>query len=272
MLKISSNVWSHLSRGSGERNSVLDVLASKPREVDTFPQLVREIAELSYRNPEQVLFFRGQSREHLKAARGEKMQSSFYPEIYRSPGRSLSNRELGERFDRLDMLSARLHARLKTVGIQGHEKLAKFPELIWAILQHYNVCATPLLDLTHSLRVAASFALNGSESGGVIYAFGLPHPNGSITYSVEHELLNIRLLSICPPEAQRPYFQEGFLVGSFPARRLRKYRSLDVGVRLIAKFKLPVRDFWNSDFHAIPTQALYPLQDQMEEICMELTR
>lgn len=270
MLKISTNVWSHLSKASGDRHPVLEVLESEPRPVRTFPDLVREIAELSFHNPEQVLFFRGQTKEYLKDARGGKKQSSFYPEIYRSPGRSLPDREVDERFKRLDQLANKLQAALKAGSVPGYEKLSKFPELTWAVLQHYKVCPTPLLDLTHSLRVAASFALNGSATGGVVYAFGFPHPNGSITYSVEHELLNIRLLSICPPEAQRPYFQEGFLVGSFPARRFRKYRSIDVGVRLIAKFKLPATGFWNADFHAIPNQALYPLNDRMAEICDRL--
>lgn len=248
----------------------MEVLESEPRDVATFPDLVREIAELSFHNPEQVLFFRGQSKEYLKDAKGGKKQSSFYPDIYRSPSRPLPDKELAGRFDRLDELAKKLQVVLKTERIPGHEKLLKFPELTWAILQHYKVCPTPLLDLTHSLRVAASFALNGSATGGVVYAFGLPHPNGSITYSVEHELLNIRLLSICPPEAQRPYFQEGFLVGSFPARRPRKYRSIDVGVRLIAKFRLPGTGFWNTDFHAIPNQALYPMNDRMAEICDRL--
>ena len=29
----------------------------------------------------------------------------------------------------------------------------------WALLQHYNICDTPLVDITQSLHVASSFAL-----------------------------------------------------------------------------------------------------------------
>ncbi|MGQ3169838.1 MAG: hypothetical protein ACT6RZ_05665 [Methylophilus sp.] len=95
-------------------------------------------------------------------------------------------------------------------------------------------------------------------------------PEGSITYSVESELLNIRLLSICPPEAQRPYFQEGFLVGSFPAYRMQRRPNLDIGVRLIAKFELNSLNFWDKNFHAIPVDALFPEGDKLQDICLEL--
>lgn len=270
MLKISSNVWSHQSIHTGDKYSVLDVLASEPSEITTFPELVKAVARLSFHNPEQVLFFRGQSREYLKKIGDGRRQSSFYPEIYREPGGALSDNELARRFNALRALSEKLIHRLKSEGIQGHEKLSKFPELAWAVLQHYKVCATPLLDVTHSLRVAASFALSEGAKDGFLYAFGFPHPNGTITYSAEHELLNVRLLSVCPPEAHRPYFQEGFLVGTFPTVRLRKRRSLDVGVRLIAKFRLVARGFWSASYHAIPRSALFPEGDPMDVVCKSL--
>jgi hypothetical protein len=80
----------------------------------------------------------------------------------------------------------------------------------WAILQHYEVCDTPLLDVTNSLRVAASFATNNpAAEGPVLYVLGVPSLSGSITASSEQGLQIIRLSSICPPEARRPYFQEG---------------------------------------------------------------
>ena len=64
--------------------------------------------------------------------------------------------------------------------------------------------------------------------------------------------------------------QEGFLVGSFPSRRLRKHSSLDFRNRLIAKFKLRKQGFWNEHFHAIPDAALYPDDDRMKTICAGL--
>lgn len=269
MLKIPTKVWSHVSSAKGEKNFVSEVLESESREVDSFRELVRHVAEISYRNSEHVLFFRGQHKDYQKNLRNKGLVSSFYPTIYRKPGATLTVAEVKKRFETLEKFSMRLIEKFSGERIDGHEKLSKFPELTWAILQHYEVCATPLLDVTHSLRVAASFALNENEHDGYLYVFGFPHPNGSITYSVDEELLNIRLLSICPPEAHRPYFQEGFLVGTFPSHKIAKHPSLDIGRRLIAKFRLKNLKFWDEHFHAIPNEALYP-DDDMVNICKSL--
>ena len=269
MLRISNKVWTHDTAEDGEKKFVSDILESVPKEVGSFRDLVKSIAEISYRNPEHVLFFRGQHRDYLKNLRGKELASSFYPSIYRQPGAALRVSEIKARFEKLERYSHELIERFSEEKIDGHEKLSKFPELTWAILQHYEVCDTPLLDVTHSLRVAASFALNENKDDGYLYVFGFPHPNGSITYSVEEELLNIRLLSICPPGAHRPYFQEGFLVGTFPSRMLAKHPSLDIGRRLIAKFRLKRQRFWDKSFQAIPKKALYP-SDAIEQICKEI--
>lgn len=268
MLRIRTKVWSPVAHGSGHRFTNKEVLASQAIPVQSFESLVRKTAEVSYHNPDHVLFYRGQNTEYWKTFDEERI-SSFYPSIYRSAGSRLTDEELENRFRELDQKAERLRERFKNERIVGHEKLANFPELVWAILQHYRVCDTPLLDLTHSLRVAASFALEQSDRG-FVFVFGFPYPNGSITYSVDSELLNIRLLSICPPEAQRPYFQEGFLVGSFPSRRTHKHPNLDVGVRLIAKFKFSTNNFWGRDFQPIPHGALIPNNDKVDEICKKL--
>jgi len=269
MQRLRLKVWSHQSRKTGERYLVKDVLASDALTVNSFRGLVKTAAEISYRNPEHVLFFRGQRSDKKKTIKARQV-SSFYPSLYRSPGTALTEQEIERRFHRLDEFGRKLLAKLKAQDIAGHDKLVKFPELTWAILQHYEVCATPLIDLTHSLRVAASLALKHHGEDGYVFAFGLPHPNGSITYSVEDELLNIRLLSICPPDAQRPYFQEGFLAGTFPTRRLRKHPSLDLGRRLIAKFRLIKRGFWDKSFQAIPEDALFPKNDVIEDLCLSI--
>lgn len=266
MRAIATNVWSHSSTDRKTKCSTLDVRVSAPSEIHSFPDLVNKIAIVAYNNPEHVLFFRGQTKAYLKGLSGGRLGDSIYPTIYRSPGESLSQAELARRFERLEENTGVLCREFKNAALLGHDKITKFPELAWAILQHYEVCPTPLVDVTSSLRVAASFALDNSEEG-YLYAFGFPHPNGSITYSSDYELLNIRLLSICPPQAQRPYFQEGFLVGTFPSKRLQKHTSLDLGVRLIAKFKLVDSPFWSRDFPAIPRTALYPTDDKIWHLC-----
>ena len=122
MLRISSNIWCHHSRETGKKHPLKDVLSSEAVEIVAFPELVKAVAEISYHNPEQVLFFRGQAAEYWKTADGQRV-NSFYPSIYRSPGRSLSEMELESRFDILRIKSETLLKKFKDEEIQGHDKL-----------------------------------------------------------------------------------------------------------------------------------------------------
>ncbi len=179
----------------------------------------------------------------------------------------MSISELRERYEVLDRCSEELVRQLAKQKIENIGRLRKFEEIRWSILQHYGVCGTPLLDVTHSLRVAASFALNSGRKGGYVYIYALPHPQGTITYSTDEELLNVSLLGACPSDALRPHFQEGYLVGTFPARVKKKHPALDFGLRLVAKIEIPKKNFWDKDFHEIPEDALYPVGDGMMSIC-----
>lgn len=270
MYGVGSPVWSHRSAKTGRKHSVREVLSGPTKTVHSFGELVRLMAEVSYNNPEHALFYRGQAKEYFKSTSDGARVPSLYPTIYRSTGKPLTRSELARRFAVLDVHSELLLARFKDQELVGSKKLEMFPELLWAILQHYEVCPTPLLDVTHSLRVAASFALSRGGQEGFLYVFGFPHPNGSISYSVDLEIVNIRLLSICPPEAQRPYFQEGFVVGTYPLRHHQRNPSLDCGRRLIAKYRLIAADFWSAEFPAIPTAALFPQNDRVTAICESL--
>jgi uncharacterized protein YutE (UPF0331/DUF86 family) len=79
----------------------------------------------------------------------------------------------------------------------------------------------------------------------------------------------VRLLSICPPDALRPYFQEGYLAGTEDITT--EYESkteLDFKNRLIAKFEIPNEpSFWGRGFSKIPEAVLYPKGDRVEKIC-----
>ena len=255
-----------MSLDSGDRFTNKDIRFSVPARLNTFRELVPAIAKIANHNPDYSLFFRGQSQEY----RLNSGSSSFYPTIFSKPGGTLSVRELSKRYETLDKCSEELVVLLDSLNIEGIEKLKKFSELQWSILQHYEVCATPLLDVTQSLRVAVSFALNSAEEKAYLFVFALPYPHGTITYSTEDELLNVRLLSSCPSDALRPHFQEGFLVGTFPSRVKRKQQSLDFGRRLVAKIEIPSNNFWDTNFHAIPEDALFPNDDEIESLCLKL--
>jgi hypothetical protein len=263
MKQLSKKVWSHRSAGIGERQYVRDVRSSRPRKISTFQEMVNEIAEISFKNPDLAIFYRGQRREHFVTDRN----TSAYPSILRSKPSLGSRLHLHERHRILEKADELLIKEFRKRKIDGLAVLEKFSEVSWAILQHYEICDTPLLDITSSLRLACSFASQPSSKTGVVYVFGFPHTNGSISYYADEELINLRLLNICPPIAMRPHFQEGYLVGTFPTTEIRRrHFKYDVSRRLLAKFKFQSRGFWNRSFHRIPDSALYPQNDGMERI------
>jgi hypothetical protein len=246
-------------------------IASEPAyRVASYRKLVEQVAKLAYLNLDYLLFYRGQHRDY----RNKVGASTFYPTIYR--GAYLRREEVHSRFERLAQTSTALRQAFREEKLDGYDDLCRIETIQWSILQHYGVCDTPLLDFTHSLRVACSFALleNDSEStsphrSGYVYVFGLPYVTGRISTNYEHYLVNVRLLSIAPPGALRPYFQEGYLAGTTDiTTEYRTKTRLDFKNRLIAKFEIPNhKSFWGKDFSAIPRSALYPPDDRVDKLC-----
>lgn len=116
--------------------------------------------------------------------------------------------------------------------------------------------------------------LNNSNKEAYVYVFGLPYLTNRISVNSEQDIINIRLLSICPPKALRPYFQEGYLAGTDAI--ITKYdikSELDFNNRLIAKFEIPNdKSFWGEGFHQIPYDSLYPKNDPIEELCAQIKK
>jgi len=236
-------------------------------KVSTYSELMNNVSELSYLNKDYLIFFRGQGKDYKSKIGG----STFYPSIYRDE--YLSQQEINYRFDILNEASKLLINTFSNENIHGCEEIRRKIFIQWSILQHYGVCHTPLLDLTHSIHVACSFAQLQSESNSsYIYLFGLPYFTNRISINSEHDLVNIRLLSICPPDAMRPYYQEGYLVGTDDITTDYDSKTeLDFKNRLIAKFKIPSgHDFWDLNFSTIPKTVLYPPNDKIDKICKSL--
>lgn len=237
---------------------------AEPFYISTFRQLVEQTARLSFKNKDYLLFFRGQILDYKNKVNS----STFYPTIYR--GDYLTARELVHRFNVLEGASKSLVQVFERESIEGYRELKRRKAVQWSILQHYEVCATPYLDFTQSLRVACSFAMLGnSDPSAYVYVFGLPYLTNRISVNSEHDLINIRLLSICPPTALRPYFQEGYLAATDDITTSYEGKpELDFNNRLIAKFVIPNKEsFWESGFNMIPRAALYPENDPIFELC-----
>jgi len=236
-------------------------------KIRDYRSLVEHIARLSYANRNQLLFFRGQGADYQSKARG----SSLYPGIYR--GDNLVLAELEFKIRLLDNAGQDLSYLFEEHKISGWRDIKRKKYMQWSILQHYEVVPTPLIDITQSLRVACSFAQHFSEDDKCyVFVVGLPYPTNRISINSEEEIVNIRLLSICPPNALRPYFQEGYLAGTPDVTSNYDTKTeLDLRNRLIAKFEIPSgKSFWNSGVEIMPKKALYPENDQVHELCKKI--
>jgi len=242
--------------------------ASPAYKINSFRELVEHVARLSFVNKDNMLFYRGQNDDY----RNKAGISSFYPSIYR--GDYLSREELANRFRVLKEKSNALVDLFEKQKTEGYREVKKRRHIQWSILQHYEICPTPFLDFTHSLRVACSFALmNNKTDKGYVFIFGLPYLTNRISINSEHDLVNVRLLSICPPPALRPYFQEGYLVSTDGITdRYDTKGELDFNNRLVAKFEITNdKSFWGKDFHGIPDHLLYPDNDPVYDLCKEIS-
>lgn len=263
MRKINGKLTAELLKYTDPKN----VGKNNAYPISNFRLLVEQVAKLSYLNKDFLLFFRGQKNDYKNKAGF----SSFYPSIYR--GDYLLPSDVNRKFEILNNCCKILAELFKKNKIDGFTELSRKKLIQWSILQHYEVADTPLIDITQSLRVACSFAqLDNDENNAYVYVFGLPYFSNRISYNSEHDLVNVRLLSITPPNALRPYFQEGYLVGTEDITN--EYQSkdeLDLNNRLIAKFEIPnTKTFWGREFNRIPRSALYPRKDTIEKICREI--
>ena len=264
MRRIQPELTNELLEHFGDSTKVNTVDAFS---IGTFRELVEHTAKLSFKNKDSLLFYRGQANDYKNKAGN----SSFYPSIYR--GDYLQHKELVRRFNVLKNASRELVDLCKERRVEGYKELGRRKAIQWGILQHYEVCSTPLLDFTHSLRVACSFAMLGNSSEhAYVYLFGLPYLTNRITINSEHDIINVRLLSICPPTALRPYFQEGYLAGTDNVTtKYDQKNELDFNNRLVAKFRIPNgKMFWGNELDTIPKDWLYPTNDPIYELCKQV--
>lgn len=253
----------HLANPLAEKVTTSHVSEGDGYEIQTYPELVRSVAKVAHWNRRYSLFFRGQKTDYNRYNKLRKANQSTLRPTYFRPGEGKKSLTKVHRLARKETLERCCSRLIDTYEFEGSNTIKRYEELQWALLQHYEICPTPLIDLTQSLRVAASIASdrNRKDSFAYVYVFGLPHSTGSITYAVDEDIMIMKLQSICPPEASRPHFQEGYLVGSFP----RSEKSIDYEFRrrLLAKFRLNLANFWSTNFRPIPKSALMPEDDDL---------
>jgi hypothetical protein len=259
-------IWSFLDRAKDCRITTNTAIREgRGHKVGSYLELARKIAELQFLNRDHVLLFRGQGGDH----RNTKGNSSLKPTLFRPEGKGNPDHAiLKKRFDALARAEQALIAQYRSAGFMGLDRIRRHHVLRWSILQHYEVCATPLLDVTQSIRIAASFASLSGKDLVYVFVLGVPNLSGAITASAEAGLQIVRLASVCPPSAVRPHIQEGYLLGQYPevgglAEKENYFHyEMDFGLRLVAKFCFEPASFWKSrDFPRVARSALYPSAD-----------
>jgi hypothetical protein len=232
--------------------------------VRNYMDLATKVAELQFHNRDHFLMFRGQHGDH----RNRSGHTSLKPSLMRAPdsAKTVTERTVERRFRTLVAAEQTLVAEYRRRRLVGRERLERQRILRWAILQHYEICRTPLLDVTQSLRIAASFASNRATRQGYVLVLGIPHVSGAVTASAETGLQVVCLASVCPPTAVRPHIQEGYLLGEYPdftsaeQQLFYSHAEMDFGRRLIAKFCFDPDRFWDErgNFPQVAEHALYP--------------
>ena len=271
-----SALFSYLST-SPHATSVRNTQVRKDRGhfVKSYLELATKVAELQFRNRNHVLMFRGQSRDY----RNEQKNTSLKASLFRGAAkRNPDEATLARRFETLQRAESLL---VDNYTFLGRERVLRYRIIRWSILQHYEVCATPLIDVTHSLRIAASFASAGDGDEAHVFVIGVPNVSGAITESAEAGIQIVRLSSVCPPVAVRPHVQEGYLLGEYPEmtafaqKQLYAHYEVDFGRRLVAKFRFNPHKFWKKGaFPKVDDKALYPTprSDPFARVAREISR
>lgn len=271
----SQKIWTFSASSSNIRAITSGNVRKEPAFfVRTYMELATRVAELQFRNRDFVLMFRGQGGDH----KNRSGYTSIKPSLLRgtAPNKPPKDAAIVKRFERLVEAEKALVSEYEAQRFMGRDRLKRQRILRWAILQHYEICQTPLLDVTQSLRIASSFATHHASGEAFLFVLGIPQISGAITASAEAGIQVVRLASVCPPAAVRPHIQEGYLLGEYPEffnaeqKLLYSHAEMDFGRKLIAKFSFNPEEFWDKKgaFPPISKHALYPasIEDPLSEL------
>lgn len=241
-------------------------------EVGSYVQLADIVAFLTVMNKNLTLLFRGQTSDFKLLP---SMHRSSWPANATDDSKGNLEAKRIEYWKSLQRKEQDVVPVLRQHGLPRHRHIED-PQIRyarWAVIQHYELWPTPLLDFSSSLRVAASFAFGPvpKRKEGYLYVTGTRKVRSDLM-PLHHDdaversdgVLTIRLNSVCPPSAVRPHLQDGALMSLYPLddeAALDPTRN-DFGSRVIAKFKLvDTGTFWTEDFPCHTKAALLPDAD-----------
>jgi len=269
------------------------VAGEEPCPVTSYSELHKVVSFLNVMNKKCHLLFRGQSIDVLPTP--SLLRNTWTPPREARTGPVALDQDDGHYLEQLDRAGRQVAQILRSDRLLPRWRpfvfedggLLRHPErhlAAWAVVQHYGIWPTPLLDLTSSLRVAASFALGleddkrrwwqrvgkvgwrkRGECQGHLYVFAIPQLLSDFMDLENYPLTEmhaLRLNAVCPPDAVRPHFQDGFLL-TWPLKGRRPDREASVARKLVAKFRLiDTGDFWTDDFPRHTRASLLPERER----------
>jgi hypothetical protein len=230
------------------RQSWKQVSESEPLTAKSYADLVDIVSFLSVMNKRQTLYFRGRTKHRpLRPAIFRSSWTSLSGASYTIPDNPVALQRIWDHLN--SEISDIVLSVCKKLPMPRRNTLKMFREAVWAVAQHYGLWPTPLIDITPSLRIAASFALWGGQRDGCLYVVALPPSTNSVTFDADQHVVLARLQAVCPPVAKRPHFQDGFLAGRFPflspvSNNIDTHPAevSDLARRLVARITLTVRE------------------------------
>ncbi|MEO7178886.1 MAG: hypothetical protein ABIW83_08580, partial [Allosphingosinicella sp.] len=132
-----------------ETGTCLQVRRRPGHFIKNFMELATKVAELQFANRDFVLLFRGQNTD----PRNQLKSTVLKPRIMRPEksgplkGKLPNEATLMQRYNLLARAEDELVKAYEAAGFPDPKRLRRQQILRWAILQHYEVCATPLLDV-----------------------------------------------------------------------------------------------------------------------------
>lgn len=253
-----------------------DLRNCKPTEpVTDYWSLVELVSQIAALNTEYELFFRGQSSQHHNP---NGIGHQLCPSLWRDRNDGFTFEERCSLLKDTEERLKKAYSKYDKRDTRVEDKMKSSPITRWALIQHYGIADTPLLDLTRSLQIACSFALEKGDEG-YLYVLGLPFQREMLMTDSYAGLVNVSLLGVTPYNAKRPLAQDGYLAGGddwwrFYASSTERYsgtRRVDFAPRIVVVFK--IKDdgsFWkDSPAGKVPSDRLYPKDDAFLDFLRE---
>ncbi|MGM9474540.1 FRG domain-containing protein [Pseudarthrobacter sp. YS3] len=259
--------------------------------VERYEDLADIVSFLAVMNKNLTLLFRGQREDYPQLL--PTLQRPTCPPDARWAVAGTMDANRAWYWNKLEGIEEKVREVLFEKGLPRWRHIRDSRFARWAVIQHYELWPTPMLDFSTSLRVAATFAFGepedfnsgehkisnpSAEKSGFLYITGVDRLQSDLMALPDNDaversngLVTVRLNAVCPPRAVRPHLQEGVLVCRYPFDgdwMLDPGRN-DFSSRLIAKIKLIDRgSFWSPDFPRLTKRALLPTVDQLgDDLC-----